>query len=196
MSQLPVNPLQAIITAAAKTPTVTGATARYSQRMNGVCDDTVILADVSSSMGEWAGAKRKIEHVREALESVWPQIKTPHLIAFASHPQELASPRELPQPSGGTALHLALDMSLPYAQRKTLVISDGRPDNAEEAIKAAERISGIIDVIYCGPDDDVEAISFMRRLASIGCGHVHTHTWKTPFQLVVRNVLALPDPGK
>jgi len=35
-------------------------------------------------------------------------------------------------------------------------------------LAAAEKVPGIIDVLYIGPDDDQAAIEFMRRLARLG----------------------------
>ena len=37
---------------------------------------------------------------------------------------------------------------------------------------AAKSITGVIDVIYCGPDGDAQAIAFMRALAKQGLGEV------------------------
>jgi hypothetical protein len=76
----------------------------------------------------------------------------------------------LPEPNGGTALHLALACAVGYQPGVTLVISDGQPDNEQHALAQAEQLSGRIDTLYIGPDGDRAAMDFMRRLARVGCG--------------------------
>ena len=154
------NPLQSLIAGAAKAlPQATGQTERFKARMNGGGQGVVILADVSGSMSESAGSKRKIAVLQDALESLWPDLPDARLIAFSSIAATLASPADLPTPNGGTALHLGLDAARAIQPAKTVVISDGRPDSEDAALASAECLGGVIDVIYCGPDSDHEAIA-------------------------------------
>jgi UDP-N-acetylmuramyl tripeptide synthase len=78
------------------------------------------------------------------------------------------------------------------------VISDGLPDSQESALASAERITGIIDVIYCGPDSDAGAIAFMQRLARTGGGRVVVNDIRrndrASLAIAVRKTLALPAP--
>lgn len=193
------NPLQSLIAGAAKSlPATTGESARYKARLDGAGDSVVILADVSSSMAEGAGSRRKIDLLREALDSVHADLPAAVLIAFASTPAELPGPSALPSPAGGTALHLALDAAAQHRPRKTLVVSDGRPDDEARALESADRLPGVIDVIYCGPDGDAEALAFMSRLARVGGGRVVVRDVareaRPRLDGAVRRALGLPAP--
>lgn len=157
---------QMLIRSASALPPTTGTTAHYQKRLESAGSGCVILADVSSSMAEPAGARTKIEVLREALASAPPA----RIIAFSSIPVEIFSPEALPYPSGGTALHLALAMAATMRPERTLVVSDGRPDGEGEAMAAASVLPGTIDVIYCGPDSDAGARDFLMRLARTGGG--------------------------
>lgn len=194
-SNLPANPLAGLIKQASELPAETGATEQYKSRLAKATDAIVVLADVSGSMSEPVGHKRKIDILREALH--YALNGGEELIAFASTPTG-ATPATLPEPAGSTALHLALVEANRHSPRKTLVISDGRPDDESRALDAAAALSGTIDVIYCGPDDDQQAIAFMRRLARIGGGQVHVHDIRRdgadadPLRLTVRRALLPP----
>jgi hypothetical protein len=191
------NPLQALIKGAAKgLPATTGETERFKARLSGAGQGVVILADTSSSMAESAGARTKAEILREALDQVWPDLQGGRLVAFDSTSRELMSPTTLPSPSGGTALHLALDAAAAHRPAKTLVITDGRPDSESEALAAADRLCGVIDVIYCGPDVDQVAIDFLRRLARLGAGRAVIRdvvkVYWPALSADIRTVLGLP----
>jgi hypothetical protein len=192
------NPLQSLIAGAAKSlPATTGTTAHYRARLEGAGAGVVILADVSSSMNEACGQLRKIDVLRNALAGLWPELSVAQLVAFSSTSSPIDSPDDLPRPNGGTALHLGLDAAAQYHPAKTVVVSDGRPDSEAEALAAADRLRGIIDVIYCGPDSDVQAIEFMYRLARTGGGRVvvrdisRNHSLLAP---AIRVTLGLPAP--
>lgn len=184
---LPANPLAALIKQAGDNlPARTGEAERVASRLRTAGDEDVVLADVSQSMAEPAGDKRKIDLLRAAFDYALRGHE--RLIAFNSSTLVLSSPSDLPAPAGGTALHLALAEAAAYRPRYTLLISDGQPDSEELALREADNLSGIIDVIYCGPADDARAISFMRRLARTGSGKLHiydvqritSHRWALP----------------
>lgn len=195
------NPLQSLLSkAAASLPAKSGETSRYRDRLDGATDAVVILADVSSSMQERAGARRKIDLLREALDSVWAAIPDGRLIAFASIPTEVQRPSDLPAPAGSTALDRAIEAAQLLRPRKTIVISDGQPDSEEDSLAAAGKLTGLIEAIYCGPDSDRGAIDFLRRLAAIGGGNVVVcdlvrERSAYRLSLVVRDALGLPAPG-
>lgn len=167
MSKELSTPLQNLLSQAKKLP-ATGDVSRLNTRMANASDTVCVLADVSSSMSESAGAKRKIDHLLDALKILAGE----KIIAFNSSVMEIQHIAELPQPSGGTALHLALECAARFRPHQTVVVSDGRPDSANSAFAAADKITGTIDVIYCGPDDDTEAIAFMNRLTRRTGGQV------------------------
>jgi hypothetical protein len=194
------SPLQSLLKQAAeRLPAQTGQTARYKARFETGGSTVVILADVSGSMAESAGSRTKHALVREALQEVWPLLELRRLLAFASAVVELGDPGVLPSPAGGTALHLALDAARILSPAKTLVISDGQPDDESLALAAAEKLPGVIDVLYCGPDSDTEAIAFMHRLARMGCGRVVVRDVVKDSRLhlasTARELLGLPAPS-
>lgn len=175
-TNLPANPLQSLIVSAAKsTPRETGESARFRDRHTAAGTARVIVCDTSGSMIESAGSRRRIDHLREALE----QVRQPEhiLVAFSSAAQTISGPAALPSPSGGTALELGLAEAARHNPAGTLVISDGEPTNPEAALHMAEALPGTIDVIYCGDESNREAVEFMRRLARLGCGHYAAHSW-------------------
>lgn len=171
------TPLQSIIAQAAQTPAETGATERFRLRHAAAGEARLLLADVSASMAETVHGQRKCDLVEAALHQVLkPGVQ---IIAFASTAEFVAGGgvtfAGLPHPMGGTALHKALDLASLERPCHTLVISDGCPDSREKAITAAERMSGTIDVLYIGPEDNVEAMAFMRALARTGGGRMERH---------------------
>lgn len=168
------NPLQAIIDQAAKTSTVTGATSVYRERLDRAGNCRVVLADTSGSMNELAnGGRKKIELLREALDQV---VTDERVILFSDLPGEVHRlDIAAVEATGGTRLDLALELAAGMRPRHTLVISDGQPNDQASALASAQRLSGIIDVLYIGPETDYEAIAFMRRLAGVGGGSAVVH---------------------
>ena len=168
MSNL-TNPLQALINQAAKLPK-TGEVERYAERINyDPTAPTIVLLDVSGSMDETVeSGDRKIDVLRKALAR--PLSPGEFAFAFSSLCQQIQGFEFIPEPSGGTALHYALETIAPHRPKSTLVVSDGRPDNGLAALQVAHQLTGTISTLYIGPDDDLEAIAFMQRLARQGCG--------------------------
>lgn len=193
------NPLQQLLSTAAKLPSSTGEVAKFQQRLNPSTGSVVILCDISSSMNEIVGSRRKVDMLIDALRQSTITAQ-PHLIAFNSIAFPIDSLDLLDKVGGSTALHLALKLACNYRPSKTIVISDGRPDNEIAALAAADNLPGIIEVIYCGSEDDADAINFMMRLAARGGGsYIHTG-WsqvsnKSALSSTLRTLLALP-PGK
>ena len=57
---------------------------------------------------------------------------------------------------------------------KTVVISDGEPNNEDEAIHAAMAYRSRIDVIYCGGESSPRGREFLERLANVSGGRFFT----------------------
>jgi len=162
--------LQELIRRAAEQPAPPGRAAHHKRRLDSAGAGQVILADVSESMAAQAwGGQRKIDVLRAALSTAPPA----RVIAFASAPVLVIG--ALPEPSGSTAMHRGLELAASLAPAHTLVISDGQPDDEASALTIAERVPGVIDVLYVGPDSDKTAIAFMRRLARVGAGRYAGH---------------------
>lgn len=162
-----VNPLQLLINQAASAKP-SGAMQTYRERLNpNKSSNSVILLDISGSMGEVVGGKRKIDILRQAVNR---QLINEVVLVFSSGCDRIASSQLIPEPFGGTAMHLGLQQAASYAPSHTLVVSDGQPDCQRQTLLAAQKLSGVISTLYIGDDADIEAIAFMSKLARIGCG--------------------------
>lgn len=141
---------------------------------------TVLLADCSGSMvtvdnppavGQGA---RRIDRLAEILGYLLSRVRLQALVCFADTPEEeilLAGHVAIPEPYGGTALHLALRHVLEMRPRpvRVIVICDGEPDDPGQALLAARLLRPApLDAYFCGNDRDVFAADFMRRLSEAG----------------------------
>lgn len=173
MNNLPANPLQGLLKRAAQTlPATTGRVAAQQERIDRRRGQAVILADISASMGGPAwGGQRKIDVLREAVAGAMRQAAA-RLFVFSADVREV---RDVPEPEHNTNLAAALRAARQLDPGVTLVISDGQPDNAAQALEEARQFRGVIDVLYIGPESDRPAIEFMKRLAAAAGGDVRTH---------------------
>jgi hypothetical protein len=192
------HPLQNLLAQAQQLPK-TGKVSKAQKRIDAAGDQVFILCDVSGSMDEAAtSSRRKIEVLQDALNEVRPQFPDARVIAFNSNVRE--SFDVLPEPEGGTALHYALEYAQPLKPRQTIVVSDGQPDDETLALSAASKLTGTIDVIYCGPDSDKAAIRFMERLARANGGRVVRTNWTRSSGLALaptmRRLLLIDGRGK
>ena len=137
-------------------------------------DAAVILVDVSGSMAALEGSRRRVDILTDILRQVLPGAPGARVIAFSSLPQELLGIEpvqlHLPEPAGGTALHLALQ-GLADGPRpdRIVVITDGQVDDPGAALSAARRLAPVtIDTFYCGSDGDARALGFLRALSLAG----------------------------
>ena len=90
----------------------------------------------------------------------------------------------------GNALKLAATLK----PRKTIVISDGQPTDNEAAIlDVAARMTGAIDTIYCGPENNYRPIEFLKRLAKDTGGIQTTWTGYRELSGVIRGMLPAPS---
>lgn len=168
MSDL-INPLDSILSQASNLPE-SGALEPYAQRLNTKTSDvSVIMLDVSGSMAETVeSGQRKIDVLRQAVSR--PKQGNEIIITFGSFASSIPSFEQIPEPFGGTNMADAINIALPLIPYSTLIISDGLPDSKAQALNSAKKLSGIINTLFIGRDDDTEAKAFMRELAFIGCG--------------------------
>lgn len=157
-------PLRDIVRRAAENR-VEGPASRIRARFEGASDNILVVADCSGSMDEPIGALTlsKYEHLKLALSDVLRHHPKIRIIAFSYMAKEV-TPDLLPHPCGGTDLAGALTYAAKFTPRKTVVISDGLPDDERAALEAAQTLTGSIDTIYCGPDGH-PALDFLRQLS-------------------------------
>jgi hypothetical protein len=193
MTTLPAKKFAAVIAAAkASIPTHGHISATLSA-------PPIILADVSSSMGDHVGGGRtKSELLGEALEYLC--VKREYIIyAFSHVPKRVVAGGRLPQPGGTTALHLALDEVRGVVAPSVLVISDGEPDSEAAALAAAAKIKAPISTLFIGDDNNQKAKRFLRRLATASGGQSAEHDVRAlggamlPAKI---SQLALPSPAR
>jgi hypothetical protein len=166
MSDL-VNPLQALINQASQAKKSKAIT-EYAQRVNPsarkrVSNSSVLILDNSGSMAEYVGSDRKIDILRRAIAPLGSY----EILVFNSTCEWT---NQIPEPTGGTAMHLAIDTAADLRPRQTLIVSDGLPDDETQALRSAKMLTGIISTLYIGDDSNKKAIAFMRRLARLGAG--------------------------
>jgi len=124
---------------------------------------TVILLDTSGSMAWTVGTRRRIDVLADILKAIPPRSDV-RRVSFNSVVTEIDN--DLPEPGGGTALADALTFAATTNPDHVIVISDGEPDNAEEAIAAARKLGPCrIETYFCGDEAHHEAIAFLRALA-------------------------------
>ncbi len=152
----------------------------------------VFLLDVSGSM-----QGKRISKLAEAVRAYLRELEGVKLLCFASDVTEIASLDALPDPHGGTELHLALDRALEFAPGKVVVFSDGEPSDQDACLASAARLPGVVDTIFCGSENDMEAIRFMERLARDNGGSSIVRDIAKNQSLMgpeVRKLLGLPAP--
>lgn len=136
-----------------------------AKRMKNATQEVLIVCDNSGSMHESIGGLNitKHRHLEIALEDIRKTHPKARVIVFNVSAHEFTGTK-LPRPDGGTNLAGALQLAGTFRPQKTIIISDGCPDNEMAAKQQADRITGVVDTIYCGPDGH-PAIEFLRSLS-------------------------------
>jgi hypothetical protein len=166
-----INPLSFIIQQASQLPD-SGVAANYQHRLaSGNPNIFCLLLDTSGSMGsECNGKETRIDVLRKAVKSLdWQYYQ---MFTFDNLCRRIASPDALWNCCGGsTNLALGLQEIAKFDPSKTIVISDGEPNDEDDALAAARKLTGTISTVFIGNDRDKNAIAFMRRLSTVGCGN-------------------------
>lgn len=167
MSNL-TNPLESILSQAAQLPD-SGALKAIDERLNANSNLSLILLDTSLSMAQYLkSGERKIDILRNATSRPIEAKKI--AIAFSSNAQIITGFADIPEPNGGTNMEEAIALAATYRPRATLIISDGIPDSETKALSAAKKLTGVINCLFIGNEEDKNAIAFMRKLARLGYG--------------------------
>src|SRR3954453_7348875 len=122
----------------------------------------VILLDTSGSMAELSGSRRRIDLLQDVFDAVLPSVPGAHVIGFNTIPTLLVRGARLPEPVGGTAMHLALLEAEKLRPSSVVVVSDGQPDDPNAALAAAQRLRCRICSYFVGDERDHAATAFLR----------------------------------
>lgn len=135
--------------------------------------DAIVIVDVSGSMDtpDSRGGRRRYDVACEELAKL--QASMPGrvaVVAFSSIVQFV--PGGVPPLLGaGTDLAAALRfVKVADECVQFIVISDGQPDDEQEALKIAKSYKSKINCVYVGPERNRYGAEFLRRLASASGG--------------------------
>lgn len=135
--------------------------------------DVIVIVDTSGSMSDKDRTERT-RYARACDELRNIQSSMPGKIAVLSFSDEVQfNPSGVPFNFGVTtdlakALRFAKIADVP--EMKFIIISDGQPNDEDEALKEAEKFKNKIDTIYIGPAGD-GGEKFLALLASKSGGH-------------------------
>lgn len=140
-----------------------------------------LLLDCSGSMDSYtSNGKTRITGLRETVRSIQSE-KEMRMVQFGFG-TECTFITEIPNPSGGTPLHLAIRFAKQNGAGRAIVISDGCPDSENEAMDSAREFGGRIDVVFIGnPGERGEM--FLKRLAEATGGEAFTGDLTEPKKL-------------
>ncbi len=161
----------------------------------------VILIDVSGSMSfPVTPNSRRIDVLQAILNTIRPEAKDTSVIAFNHTAFPLESWERLPEPDGGTALHLALERAHLLHPEHVIVVSDGEPEDKRAAIAAAHALACRISTYYAGEEGNRAATAFLKTLALCsrgGVGRAMLGDLRNPEKLANEmKLLLLPGPGR
>lgn len=124
----------------------------------------LFLLDVSGSMNERIGEKRKINHLRDVMAN-YPDAK---ILCFSSGIGKAPSMQSIPDPDGSTNLGKAfkyINDNIAEKPERIVLVSDGEPDSEKDALEQAKNLSLPIDIIFIG-EKESKGNRFMHQLAS------------------------------
>jgi len=131
--------------------------------------DTVIIVDSSGSMEtrDARGGRRRYDVALEELAALQKRLPGRLAIIAFSTTCHFVPTGIPPLLGGGTDLANALRFAkvADVAGMRFIVISDGEPDNEEEALAVATTYHGRIDTIYVGAESSPVGRDFLARLA-------------------------------
>ena len=142
------------------------------------------------------GEQRRIDVLSTILKHVL--LPGMQLIAFNGQVHALDHGQRMPEPSGGTLMHLALEHAGRLSPRRIIIISAGEPADDQATLAAARALQCIVSTFYCGEEDDRAAVSFMKRLALCskgGVGRPLIADLRKPEQLASELRLLLTGPA-
>jgi hypothetical protein len=146
---------------------------------------TVLLLDTSGSMS--TGEPRRIDLLWQMVQA----LRTPQARwrgATFSSSCRWSGMATVPEPSGTTDLGGALRMIAEATPLRVTLVTDGEPDDQEDAYKAAVALQCPVHILFVGDPGDAEATAFCQRICAATKGtfatevlniHVLSHTTAT-----------------
>jgi Mg-chelatase subunit ChlD len=181
-----------------KTPPVPGSLAQQatdnhiSLAETFVNADVIVIVDTSGSMGASDGTERT-RYARACDELRKIQASMPGKIAVLSFSDEVKFfPSGIPANFGqGTDLAKALKFAkiADVPEMKFIVISDGEPNDEQEALAEAAKFKNHIDTIYIGPAGE-PGEKFLKLLASKSGGRSAKDFAGHKLEATIRGLLA------
>lgn len=131
---------------------------------------SLLLVDCSGSMDmRVKSGERRIDQLRKVVDKLRSTNRVP-LAAFGiSTHTEVGLVDVVPEPSGGTPMHLAIEFGRSLEANHLIVVTDGCPDSPQLTLDAAKRFGGQIDVFFIGDEGDHGA-KFCAELARVAGG--------------------------
>lgn len=118
----------------------------------------MLLIDTSGSMGG-----TPIRNLRDVVAGIQAQGTVPMIAFGGPFDAQVRFVDVVPEPDGGTPLHLAIPFAKQYGATRLVVVSDGLPDLTNESMTAAKEFGGQIDVVFVGHDE--RGSFFLNELA-------------------------------
>lgn len=144
-------------------------------------EEVFLLIDTSGSMACAAGDKerdkqmqglkyrRAIDCLRDVVKGILTQGHVPMIAFGGPYDAQVRFVDDVPEPLGGTPLHLAIPLAKEYGANRLVVISDGMPDLRPECINQVKLFGGRIDAVYIGKPGDGGDL-FMQEIAKLTGG--------------------------
>ena len=145
---------------------------------------SLLLVDCSGSM---SSAVRSGDRKIDALRKVVAGLRETHPVPVAAfglsgYGGTVRVVDDIPEPSGGTPMHSAIDFGKAQGATHLVMVTDGQPDSEGATLQAAREFGGPIDVFYIGDGGDRGA-QFAQELARITGGTANLTDLGQPKQL-------------
>jgi Mg-chelatase subunit ChlD len=168
-------------TAAAAQLTASAGASSLQSLVRGRVKRSLLLVDASGSMGSLtAKGERKIDVLRKVVKDLREQHPVP--VAAFGVPKGVEVVDIVPEPSGCTPMHSAIDFGAAQGATHLIIVTDGQPDSEARTFEAAARFAKPIDVFYIGDGNDGGA-DFAKRLAAATGGTANVTDLGAPKQL-------------
>jgi hypothetical protein len=146
-------------------------------------DLPMLLIDTSGSMCSPMGnGELRINGLRKVVADIKSKGDVTMIAFGGPYDAQVRFVDNVPEPDGGTPLHLAIDLAKEYGATRVVVVSDGMPDLQQASLDAARRFGGRIDVAFVG-DPGEGGETFLKELARITGGQQFTGTLTDPKQI-------------